>query len=203
VRNLAVVICGVTMMLAGARNARAAFVASIDFTSASPLNSAIEATVGYVFAVGGAPVSVVSLGLHVDTTQGTVRLYEIGTAANLASAAIDGSDPLSEDARYRYEVLASPLLLSAGTTYAVVVDINSEVVLHRFATGIVTSPRLSFGYGISQLFATGGFPNADVSSTGPYFGPSLQIQVPEPSTWIPLATGLLGFAVRRRRKACA
>lgn len=48
-----------------------------------------------------------------------VHLFETASRTVLASATVDGDDPLDPETNYRYERLDPPLLLKAGTFYAV------------------------------------------------------------------------------------
>jgi hypothetical protein len=205
VRDLTVLIPIAVLTLAAAGEARAGFLASIDFSGGTPLTPAIESSAGYAFTVGATPVSVVSLGLYVDTASATVRLYEVGTTTNLASVAVSNLSSLSGDSRYRYEVLGSPVLLSAGARYAVVADLAPSTAFVYLVSGVTASHGLHSVGGISQLFASGGFPSGDATGSGPYFGPALEVQsaVPEPATWALIATGALGLIARGRRKRCA
>lgn len=206
-RSLAARTAGPAVTLLGlisATTAHAQFLFATDFdsgVSGFPLYT--TGTYGYKFQVGNVPLKVTGLAAAYDVV-GNVRLYQDGTSTDIANVALtDTHFAISPYANtYVYEMLTTPVTLSANTTYDIVWDNPDYGQAFSFATpGISLNSDLTLGSSISD-FSTRSYPTTDAFGAGSYFGPAPLVATPEPSTLAILGVGgivSLSFARRNRK----
>lgn len=167
-------------------------------------------TLGYQFTADGA-ITVTSLGVYDNAGDGLNISHDVGlwTAGGilLASATVPSGTGATLNGHFRYVDIAD-ITLNAGSEYIVAAaafgtydggDIYASVPLDM----LLEPPDVTFlmdRHELTQQSSALVFPTLSAygGSTGAWFGGSLQY-VPEPSTALLLASGLVGLAIRGRR----
>ena len=166
-------------------------------------------TLGWSFSVNSA-ISVTALGAYDANSDGLNVAHDVGiwdASGNLlASTTVPSGVGGTLDSGYRFNSI-SPLGLNAGSTYyvgAVYFSNDGDGWLQDPLT-IVTAPQISY---LSRQYEFSGgsliFPDLAGSGSTGYFGGNFEFgsrsdAVPEPATFMLLATGLgIAFAARKR-----
>jgi hypothetical protein len=180
--------------------ARADFIPQVEYDNMQFNTTTFNSAVGYSFTTGGSAITIDALGqlnglVYLPGSGTTVRLYELGASANLASVVIDTNDQLSSTTAFGnsfyYESIA-PLTLDPLTTYVIVADVPLSHAFSSHASNVATLSGITPGAAVSGL--AGNFPaNDGAYAIGPYFNVSFSVAtVPEPSS---LGLAALGAAV--------
>ncbi|MHC4179055.1 MAG: PEP-CTERM sorting domain-containing protein [Planctomycetota bacterium] len=178
---------------------------SFDLGSTS-LASMTDATIGWEFTAN-TDVHVVALGYLDPTGAGFTDQHEVGifnaSQSLVVSTVVQSgtASPLVDG--FRYEPV-TPTLLAAGQTYVVAGRNRRQAGVSSMVSDpvdLVFRPEISFVGGRTNGGAEEfSYPGAFFSPGPGYFGPNFQI--PEPSTFVLSAMGVLGlllYGSRRRR----
>ncbi|MFC1707368.1 DUF4082 domain-containing protein [Planctomycetota bacterium] len=202
---LKVALAGAVMAFLPLKSADAGTVA-FGFTGGTGGNAG-NALLGYEFTVD-TDIEVTHVGLFDYGTDGLSGASQIGIwtmgGTLLADATVPSGTTAPLTAGWRYEPLASPLLLSAGESY-VIGGYQANESYYQDATIVNLTSDVTFGNARRQ--AGGGFvipATVDPTDNAGYFGPNFQFdlaepKVPEPSIWLLLGAALVGLAVALRR----
>lgn len=129
-----------------------------------------------------------------------VGIFDFTSEILLASTTVDSISPL--DGIFRYESLPTLLPLSAGHPYMLVgfTYDGEDAQYFESSTDLTFGPEIDYlGYHFN-FDSSLSFPADEDPGTAYYGGPSFRYStVPEPSTGILVATGLVALAVQGRR----
>ena len=161
---------------------------------------------GIDFQVNGSNISVSGLGYYDDNGNGFIDNHEVGmydSVGNLlASGVVTSADSLIGHSRY---IAISPIVLLAGQVYRVVGVSHSDNYTWD-PLGFSVDPSITYLGDTYQVGTTLVDPAPDFvnDATHGYFGPDFLIgsseSVPEPSTFVILASGLAGLVAFRRKR---
>ncbi len=200
-RTAAVATALVSLGLAASANASPA----LSFTASknSVLNSQQDFTVGWAFRTTTSSVIVVALGAFSLGQAGQeVRLYQ-GDGTVLASALVMSSDA-QEGSPPFYSHSITPVTLAADTTYYIAQDLPQGVnAWLSVDSPVSTDPAITYLSSVGGQ-GMGGKPLVDELFDGnldpAYFGPNLDIVLPEPAGMLAFGAGFIGLTVVRRRR---
>ncbi len=189
----------------------------LTFTGGSNTTTAVNATRGWAFLLNQ-NIFVTALGLwDINVADPLGESHEVGLWTSggslLASIVVSPNAPLTGE--FRFNALPASVALVAGNTYVIGAVYNSVADTYRTgvsSTNILTAPQITYVSGRDAIGTNGSltFPSLN-SGTGRVFGPNILFEtseVPEPSTWLFLGSGLAVIALRlctrrfrgRRRK---
>ncbi len=203
-RSMSKVILAVGLyFVAVAGLASAAVVPAFDFPQpANPANTATGNDAYYFTPVVNFWVT--ALGMYDHNQDGLtqdhpVSLYEVSGSSVIASAVVGGTDGFVRGV-FRY-LSISPVLLQAGTQYAIVGFTLADTGTHAWnPPGLVIAPEIGYdGYTYnynSYLSLPAGHLRTDMTFFGPGF---LFHAAPEPSSDLLVGAGLILLAIRRRK----
>lgn len=172
-------------------------------------------TLGVSFATGGLDISVTSLGVYDANADGLSSINQVGLWSNagtlIASLTFSAGTGDTLSGSFRWRTLATPVTLTAGTTYRLGAFGSYEDRYSGFlssAFSMTTGVTLN-GAVRSNDMSNFAFPSSTPISGQAIIGPNMQFTVvpaavPEPSTYAMIVgLGVLGFAlcVRRGRRA--
>jgi Domain of unknown function (DUF4082)/PEP-CTERM motif len=168
-----------------------------------------EYVLGYSFLVNS-PISVVSLGVYDESSDGLVNSHDVGlwnsSGTLLASVTVPSGTAGTLNSSFRFAPV-TPVDLTAGLIYYVGATTQgvSDWWLRDPGT-MTTAPEITYDsrrYGLYSGSLV--FPDLTGSGTTGYFGGNFEFEpsaVPEPSTFALMIVGGLAFvALRRRRSA--
>lgn len=161
----------------------------------------IPVNLGMVFTAN-ANVNATALGFYAgaNVTAGeALGLYDSGGNL-LASTFVTLSDPIVGG--YYFANIA-PVALTSGASYTVVAQTGNNP--WEFGTLGATPPQITFNYD-SYFYGSTLHYTTNTGGSGPaYFGPNLQIGVPEPAAWALMLIGVAGVggAMRSTRRKTA
>ena len=177
--------------------ARADLILAVDYSDSPPFASA-TGTFGYSFTIGSTDLTIDALAVTtaISSDAHEVRIWKDGTTTNVASASINGNtDPVSSTAHPYYYHAITPVTLQANTTYDIAVDLNDGGhFVYYDATGVSNNADVTFGSARSAS-TTGAFPTGDSFGNGPYFGPSFEAAVPEPTSFLLVGVAVSGLTL--------
>ena len=185
---------------------------ALTFSGSTPVGVNANFTLGYSFDVTvSTGILVTGLSVYDFDSNGLFDSHAVGlwdsAGTLLASATVPaGTAAPLDSGGFRYVTLATPLLLAPGTNYAVgSVFLAFRGDSHAIdLTGLSTAPGVAYGqtrFGQSGASTALVFPTSTDSRSGTPGG-SFEV-VPEPSTYILLALGVMvaaGSLVQRRHR---
>lgn len=176
------------------------FAVSLTPDPANVFNNGIQYSLGFRFTLSQA-ITVNALGYFADsglTESHAVGIFNTGGSL-LVSTTVTGADPLTSDFRYHS---ISPFALAVGTY--VISGVTGSTDPYTFGpTAFSTAPGVTFNNSEFIQSTSLAFPDSTDSLTA-YFGPNFEFgtpvgSVPEPSSWLLLATmGGFIFTLGRR-----
>jgi Domain of unknown function (DUF4082)/PEP-CTERM motif len=208
-RGLAAALCATALLSLVVASSAAASTLAVNVTNTTGTTlSNPPFTLGWHFTVLN-DITLTDLGLFDDSQDGLTDSYEIGlwdsSQTLLRSATLSSGSGTTLIEEFRF-VSVSPLLLSAGQTYAIgalYISGNDFLIFPGAATGFTTAPDLTF---LNNAFAGDGslsFPGDSSEPGAAYFGPNFRYDsaaIPEPASLTLFGLGLAGIARRRWRQ---
>jgi hypothetical protein len=176
------------------------------FTGGDPLTVG-PGTAGFEFTVGAQPLTIRTLGLFDEFTDGVlssshnVGLWNATTKALVAAATVTPQAALQGG--FFWTQLAAPVTLQAGTSYRIgaqYADIDFDLARGNVPS-VTADSRITLKDAYLSTGSGFGFPDVNVGGANRgFFGPNAGFApVPEPSTCATVGIGLLLGAVAWRR----
>jgi len=198
--------CLIAAMAVVPQVAVASPVSAITFTG-FPASANFDMNIGWVFRVNQR-INVFGLGYYDLAQDGlagphTVGLFALGQTSALFSTQVAGGTGATLIDGFRYTTSSTSLITLNPGLYAIMANNPATDAWVGAVTGFAVNPLVTFGTG---AVAVGGSalqaPTDTVSAYDPNaFGPNMLISaVPEPSSILFLASGIVFVAVLGRRK---